>query len=99
MSKEKKKYTKDEKEQIVNLFKGGRSKESLVDEFKMSKVTLNKWIREYKEEHQESVTSTEEELKRYKKLVSEKDKEIRMLKDKEAFLKKAAALFASESQN
>ena len=83
-----KRYSKEVKEQIVQLHQTGRSVVSLSREFGPSTVTIHKWIRQAVRSGGD--LSLREENRRLRK-------ELAKTKESHEILKKAAAWFAQES--
>lgn len=89
------KHDKDFKDEILRLFlEEGRTKQSIADEYGISKNTIDYWLKQYRKECAENPTTkvqadSYEENKRLKQENLELKKEIE-------FLKKAAAFFAKE---
>lgn len=88
-------YNEELKKEIVRLhLQEGRTLQSLVEEYKVSKASVSNWIREYREECRNSPKSKAEydymkENLRLKKELAEMQKE-------NEFLKKATAFFAKK---
>lgn len=86
-------YNKEFKEQIIQKYiEGGRTGNSLADEFGLSRNTVRRWIAAYKKEcamdaEKQMKLETMEENRRLKE-------ELEELKKENDFLKKAAAFFA-----
>ena len=91
MAKNKRHYTPEFKQQIVDLYNaGGTSFPQLEREYGINRSTLSSWVKQLspiKVSEDESVT-----LKEYRAL----QKEIQRLKIENEILKKATAIFAKE---
>ena len=89
-------YEKEFKMQIVRLHLGeGRSISSLEKEYSISKQSVLNWVRDYREECRNDEAKRQdlnlmEEMRKMKKELEEREKEI-------LFLKKAAAFFAEDA--
>lgn len=89
------KYDSEFKKRLVKIhIEEGRSMDSIRREYNLSNGTLNRWVKEYREEGNTNPQIKKEidlyeELKKLKKEKAELEKE-------NAFLKKAAAFFAKE---
>ena len=98
----KKTYSVQFKKQVVEEFIRGKTYQQLCDQYGLSKGTLYAWIQKYREECQE-VTPTNERRalkpnKDYVKELREKNQRISELEKENAFLKKAAAFFAQQTE-
>lgn len=88
-------YNDDFKKEVVRAYMAGdKSTVQIAAQYNISKSTVSKWAKEYREECLYTTNTTTEsseakEIRRLNQLINEKDKEI-------AFLKKAAAFFAKE---
>lgn len=87
-------YPKEFREQIVSLYRSGRSVAELEEEFEPCDQTIRNWIKQAELDsgnRQDGLTSDEkEELKRLRK-------ECRKLRQEREILSKAAAWFAQET--
>ena len=89
-------YSKETKDEIIRLhLKEGRTIKSLTQEYHLGSGTLQYWLRELRKECQNNPYIEEDTLsfEESKRLILE----IRELKKKNEFLKKAAAFFAKET--
>lgn len=91
-------YDAEFKKEIVKLYtSGARGARSLAEEIGVHENTIYKWAEEYNSDPENAFPGSgnmkpeEEELRRLRRLVKEKDEEI-------AILKKAAAYFAKNSR-
>lgn len=85
------KYDKEYKDMIVDLFKSGMSLAELSSEYGIAKSTINGWIKDKKEikvDNQEVITLKE---------VRELKREIARIKEENEILKKAMAIFATQN--
>ena len=88
-------YTAEFKKKMVRLHEEeGRTYSSIIAEYGVSKASISKWCREYREECQKSPEAKEEydTMKEIRKL----RKELEEVRKENLFLKKAAAFFARE---
>jgi transposase len=90
MSGNGKRYNKDFREMIVELYQTGSSVADLSREYGVTKVTIYKWIKQYSEiEIAENTTVTKKEM-------LEIQRENKKLKEELAILKKALSIFADK---
>ena len=88
------KYPADYRRQLVELFRSGRSAESLAKEFEVSAQTIRNWARQADlDEGKRDDGLTTEELEELRRL----RREVRVLREEREILKKAAAWFAQET--
>lgn len=91
-----KKYPADYRRRLVELFRSGRSAESLSKEFGVNGQTIRNWARQAdvdEGKRKDGLTSDErEELQRLRR-------ENRVLQEEREILKKAAAWFAQETNS
>lgn len=95
MSRRHKRYPQEYKRRMVELYRSGRSAESLGREFEASANAILKWIKQAEIDEGrggdgELTTTEREELRRLRRRVAE-------LQEEREILKKAAAWFARES--
>lgn len=87
-------YSREFREQMVELVKAGRTPEELAEEFEPSAHSIRKWVKQNDldtGERLDGLTSGErDELRRLRR-------EVKQLKVEREILKKAAAWFARES--
>ena len=87
-------YSREFREQLVELVKAGRTPEELAEEFEPSAHSIRKWVKQNDldtGERLDGLTSGErDELRRLRR-------EVKQLKVEREILKKAAAWFARES--
>jgi len=90
MSGNGKRYEKDFKKMIVELYHSGSSVTDLEREYGVSRVTIYNWIKNYSEiEIDDNTTITKKEMLEVKK-------ENKKLKEELAILKKALSIFAEK---
>lgn len=96
MSKRRKPYPPEFKEQIVNLYHNGSTVAELAEEFEPHRDTIKSWIRKAASDEEvvlgDGKESAEEENKRLRK-------ELRRLQQERDILAKAAAWFARETNS
>ncbi len=92
-------YTPEFRRKIVRLhLEEGRTYNSIIAEYGVSKASISKWCREFSEECQEKACSnpdTQNDLELMKENLRLR-KELEEAKKENLFLKKAAAFFAKE---
>lgn len=92
-------YTPEFRKKIVRLhLEEGRTYNSIIAEYGVSKASISKWCKEFSEECQEKACSnpdTQNELELMKENLRLR-KELEEAKKENLFLKKAAAFFAKE---
>ena|ERR1700737_4848356 len=94
MGKSQPSYTKEFKQQAVQLFEtSGKTKTQIARDLGISDTTLCNWCREYREQREEAFpgkghqTAVEEENRRLRR-------EVEILKQEREILKKAMSIFA-----
>ena len=89
MGKSTKRYTDEFKRQIVELKKSGRGTTELMNEYDLTKTSINTWVRQYTNSgsfrQEDNQTEEEKELKQLRK----ENKQLRMEND---ILKQAALI-------
>ena len=92
MSRYRKKYSAEFKEQILDLIRTGRTPRELAKEYEPTEETIRKWILEADPSPSSSKIdeNEREELRRLRR-------ENRILREEKEILKKAAAWFAQET--
>ena len=90
------KYPVEYREKILELYRSGRSVESLARDFEPSRWTIRTWIAKARQEGavrpEKVVGSEREELEALRK-------EVRILREEHEILKKPAAWFAKETDS
>ena len=84
-------YDKEYKDMIVDLFKSGISLAELSSEYGIARSTINGWIKDVKE-----IKVDENEVMTLKE-VKELKKEMVRIKEENEILKKAMAIFATKN--
>ena len=84
-------YDKEYKDMIVELFKSGMSLAELSSEYGIAKSTINGWIKDVKE-----IKLDEDEIMTLKEVKALK-KEMARIKEENEILKKAMAIFATRN--
>ena len=94
MSKRRRAYPPEFREQMIELVRAGRSPESLAKEFEPSAKSIRDWVAQAERDagrRKDGLTSAErKELKKLRR-------QVKQLKQEREILKKAAAWFAQES--
>lgn len=94
----KKHYTKDFKIEVVKEYMKGNTYQAISDKFDISKSSIGKWVEKYSEECQDTPSKRKgKPSKDYAKEIREKNQRIAELEKENAFLKKAAAFFAQQT--
>jgi len=89
MEKKRRTFSPEFKIQMVQLFKNGKSRKDIIQEYTLTPSALDKWIKDYDKtgsfKHQDNLSKDEKELERLRKEV----KQLRMETD---ILKQAALI-------
>lgn len=93
MAKRGENYTDEFKMQIVLLHESGKSVNELVLEFGVSKTSINKWIRDYKNSGSFKAKDNRSDLENQLLLLQKENKQLRMEND---ILKQAAVIIGEK---
>ncbi|MCS5428486.1 transposase [Staphylococcus aureus] len=89
MEKKRRTFSPEFKLQMVQLFKNGKSRKDIIQEYTLTPSALDKWIKDYDKtgsfKHQDNLSEDEKELKRLRK----ENKQLKMEND---ILKQAALI-------
>jgi len=74
MEKKRRTFSPEFKLQMVQLFKNGKSRKYIIQEYTLTPSALDKWIKDYDKtgsfKHQDNLSEDEKELKRLRKKIS-----------------------------
>jgi transposase len=88
-------YSEEFRREAVRLVESGQPANAVARELGIGRSTLGAWVRRFRNEpaarERTGAETTQQELARLRR-------EVRMLREEQAFLKKAAAFFASETK-